>query len=71
MKSIASAIVGGSNSIFPIYNDAYAFENNNLSVVSRPTKYPTRSAESQQSPDPVSFFGTVSKELTNIMVLRF
>ncbi len=59
MKSTASAIVGGSNSLLPIYNEAYAFENNSLSDVSRPTKYATRSAASQQSPDPVSFLGTV------------
>src|SRR6266498_78104 len=65
MKSTASAIAGGSNSLFPIYNEAYAFENNNLSVVSKPAKYPRRSAASQQSPDPVSFLGTVLKELTN------
>jgi hypothetical protein len=46
MNCIVSTIVGGSNSLLPIYNEAYAFENVNLSHGSRPAKYPVRSAAS-------------------------
>jgi len=59
MNSIVSTIVGGSNSLLPIYNEAYAFENVNLSHGSRSAKYPARSAASQQSQDPVSFLGFI------------